>query len=82
MVLTIDDPEVEELAGKLAERTGIPVVAVVRRALRHELDRTVAQKKSVHEAVREAQERIARLPRLDDRTPEEIIGYNELGHFD
>jgi hypothetical protein len=28
------------------------------------------------------QAEVARLPVLDNRTPEEIIGYNELGHFD
>jgi hypothetical protein len=32
--------------------------------------------------VRAIQEEVARLPVLDKRTPEEIIGYNERGHFD
>jgi hypothetical protein len=28
------------------------------------------------------QAEVARLPMLDNRTPEEIVGYNERGHFD
>ncbi len=31
--------------------------------------------------VRAIQEEVARLPILDERTPDEIIGYNERGHF-
>ena len=32
--------------------------------------------------VRAIQEEMAKLPVLDDRSPDEIIGYNERGHFD
>lgn len=32
--------------------------------------------------VREIQEEVARLPVLDNRSPDEIIGYDERGHFD
>jgi hypothetical protein len=32
--------------------------------------------------VRGIQEEVSRLPVLDDRKPDEIIGYNERGHFD
>lgn len=32
--------------------------------------------------IRTIQTEIARLPMLDARTPEEIVGYNERGHFD
>ena len=32
--------------------------------------------------VREIQAEIAQLPVLDERSPDEIIGYNERGHFD
>ena len=31
--------------------------------------------------VRAIQEEVARLPVLDDRSPDEIIGYNYRGHF-
>jgi hypothetical protein len=32
--------------------------------------------------VRAIQQEVARLPVLDNRSPDEIIGYNEQGHFD
>jgi hypothetical protein len=32
--------------------------------------------------VRAIQAEVARLPVLDDRSPEEILGYNERGHLD
>jgi hypothetical protein len=32
--------------------------------------------------VRGIQAEVARLPILDDRSPDEILGYNERGHFD
>jgi hypothetical protein len=32
--------------------------------------------------VRAIQAEVARLPVLDDRSPEQIIGYNEHGHLD
>jgi hypothetical protein len=32
--------------------------------------------------VRAIQERVAQLPVLDKRSPDEIIGYNENGYFD
>jgi len=32
--------------------------------------------------VRVIQREVARLPVLDSRSPDEIIGYNERGHFD
>jgi hypothetical protein len=32
--------------------------------------------------VRSIQEEMARLPVLDKRSPDEIIGYNKHGHFD
>ena len=34
------------------------------------------------ERVRQIQQEIARLPVLDTRSPDEIIGYNEHGDFD
>jgi hypothetical protein len=32
--------------------------------------------------IKEISERVTRLPILDDRSADEIIGYNEHGHFD
>jgi antitoxin VapB len=34
------------------------------------------------EAIREIAERVKKLPILDNRTDDEIVGYNDQGHFD
>jgi hypothetical protein len=43
--------------------------------VRHEADALLAR-------VRAIQEEMAQLPVFDGRSPDEIIGYNERGHFD
>jgi antitoxin VapB len=47
----------------------------VKEAARSDADTLLAR-------VRAIQEEMARLPVLDERSPDEIIGYNERGHFD
>ncbi len=78
MVLSIKDPEANALARRLAQETGESLTAVVAQALRERLERVHAQR-----GRRAAAERVLKaawsLPRLDARTPEEIIGYDEHG---
>lgn len=94
MNLRISDPKIEELAQELANRTGEdPTVAVIR-ALEERLERQPVKETPLDEvakradrerreaAIREIVERVKRLPVLDGRTSDEIIGYNEHGHFD
>jgi antitoxin VapB len=85
-MLDIDDPELDGLAQQLAARTGETVAEAVKQALRERLARTRAL--SAEEKERRRQE-IAQivatfraLPVLDDRSPDEILGYNEHGAFD
>ena len=82
MALTIDDAEVEELARRLAERTGVPLADAVRVALRERMT-TVAvhleRRAGLEEFLREMRRRVAELPILDDRTDDEILGYDEHG---
>lgn len=83
--LKIDDPEAFHLASKLAARTGKSVAEAVIEALRTELERTAAQdplKPVDIKAVMEILEKYDKLPVYDNRTADEIIGYNEHGHFD
>jgi antitoxin VapB len=78
MALHIENPEADELARQLAERTGEPLEDAVVRALRHEIARE-EEVARVLERVREISRRFQALPILDPRTPDEIIGYNEYG---
>src|SRR5271165_7431996 len=80
--LNIKDPEVHELAAELARRTKRSLTEAVRESLRDSLARQrsdQADSQRVVERVMRIAQRIASHPVLDPRTPDEIIGYNEIG---
>lgn len=81
MPLSIKDPETERLARALAARTGETITVATRRAIEERLKRTGAQarKTALLEDMEAMQRRLSALPVLDDRRPEELIGYNENG---
>jgi antitoxin VapB len=78
MAINLKDPETEALARELARQTGESLTAAVGQAVRERLDRL-----RVRRSRRAALERVLKsaweLPRIDSRTPEEIIGYDEHG---
>ena len=84
--LNIRDREVHELARRLAERTGETMTEAVKKALAERLDRTAvpvaADIELRRRRLRAIVEEFGSLPVLDDRSPDEILGYNEHGHFD
>ena len=79
--LNIKDPATARLARELARLRGRKITTVVREALTAELDRERrrAAPDIDREAIAKIQERFARLPVLDDRTAEEILGYDRNG---
>lgn len=81
MSLTIEDPEVNRLVRELAEATGENPTEVVRQALRERIEREQARKRTpgLREELRAIRERCAKLPVMDARSPEEIIGYDDSG---
>jgi antitoxin VapB len=87
-MLTIDDPEIEQLARELADREGQSVQDVVRIALRAQaasVRPATAGEAPPHEQARRTAvlERIRQemrsLPDLDFRSVDEIPGYGENG---
>lgn len=81
MPLSIKDPETERLARELANETGETITRAVSRAVQRELLR-VRGRKSEHDLVERIMEigrHCASLPDLDTRTPDDIIGYDEIG---
>ena len=78
MVLRIDDPEADKLAVELARRTGAPVEQAVIEALRAQLEREKANARKMAR-IRQIQEHFASLPVRDDRSDDEIIGYDKDG---
>ncbi len=82
MALSIKNPETERLARELARTTGESLTEAVTQALRDRLVREAGHKgdrKQVIAEIRRIQEEFQRLPILDDRTADEIIGYDEHG---
>lgn len=81
MALNIRNPEAEQLATELAKRTGETKTEAVIKALRDRLSRVRRDraKRRLADELEEIARHAASLPVLDDRTPDEIIGYDENG---
>jgi len=78
VALTIQSPEAERLAQELAAKRGASVEDSVLQALRAETEREEERARR-HQLIKEIQDEVAKLPVLDDRTPDEILGYDEWG---
>jgi antitoxin VapB len=78
MTLVINDPELDRLARELADATGVSVEEAVRDAVEAKLKACGAPGKDPS-AVAAALRRLRAMAVLDDRTPDEIIGYDENG---
>lgn len=80
MALSIKHPEADRLARQLAHATGETLTEAVTNALRERLVRQTGRDPSaVLAAVDRIAAEVAALPVLDNRTPDEIIGYDEYG---
>lgn len=81
MPLNIRNPEAERLATELAKSTGETKTEAVIKALRDRLTRVRREraKRPLAEELEEIANHCASLPVLDDRTPDEILGYDEDG---
>lgn len=82
MSLNIKNPATVALVDELARRQGISKTAAIHQALSERLHRmgysATAQERLLEE-LRAIRERVARLPELDSRSDEDIIGYDENG---
>ena len=81
MTLSIKNPQADRLARQLAAATGESLTDAVIQALRERLERITGRRRAagLGDEIARIQERIARLPRLDERSDEEILGYDEQG---
>lgn len=81
MALNIRNAETERLAAELARQTGETKTEAVTKALRDRLARVRRErsKRSLADELEEIATHCASLPVLDDRTAEEIVGYDEHG---
>ncbi|MEE8247479.1 MAG: type II toxin-antitoxin system VapB family antitoxin [Alphaproteobacteria bacterium] len=83
MALSIKNPEAERLTKALARESGETVTQAVTRALREALVRRRGRRTApdVTEAILRISRHCAALPDLDDRPPDEILGYDQHGGF-
>ncbi len=81
MALNIRNAEAERLAEQVAALTGETKTLAVTRALRDRLERVRSGRsgRRLADELDEIARRCASLPILDDRSPEEILGYDEHG---
>jgi antitoxin VapB len=81
MALSIKDPETERLARTLAQLTGENITTATKTAIEERLRRLGghSRKANLLEDLAEIRRRWSALPVLDDRTPEDILGYDENG---
>ena len=84
MALNIKNAETERLARELARRRGQGITEVLTDVLRREVERErrkPARAGDRHRVLREIKdiaERVAQLPVLDDRSEDEILGYDDM----
>lgn len=81
MALSIEDPEADRLARELAARTGETLSEAVVVALRERLVRQTgrAAVTALRDELAAIRRRCAALPVIDDRSAEEIVGYDDSG---
>ena len=81
MALSLKDPEADRLAREVAARTGETLTMAVVVALKERLARLRGRSKRhrLRDELREIARRCADLPTLDDRSPDEILGYDHRG---
>ncbi len=78
MPLSVKNEEADRLARELAATTGESITQAVLVAIRERLDRERAQT-SVSDRLSRLMKEVAEYPMLDDRDPDEILGYDDRG---
>ena len=81
MALSIKDPKVDRLTRQLARITGETITEAVRVAVHDRLEREQRRRGKTVDLARidEIVAQLAALPVVDDRSPDELIGYDEHG---
>lgn len=81
MVLSIKDPEADRLARQLAELTGESLTDAVKQALSDRIKQETRRRgdKLDRSRLDDIVQRLAALPTVDNRTPEELVGYDAVG---
>jgi antitoxin VapB len=81
MPISIKNAETEALARELAKETGETMTEVIKKSLQDRLQRVRGRRhaRGLPEQVEDILQRMDSLPTLDERTEEEILGYDQDG---
>ncbi len=81
MALSVKNPEADQLARKVAARTGESLTTAVVVALRERLTRLRGRPRQagLGDELREIGRRCAALPDIDTRSDDDILGYDDGG---
>ena len=81
MAISIKNPLAEKLARKVAEETGESLTQAIIRSLEERLERLQGRKQvaGIEEEIIWISGHCSALPDLDERSPEQILGYDESG---
>ena len=81
MAINIKSLEAERLAREVAAKTGESLTEAIQKSLSERLDRLMRQRKShlLKGQLEDILQRVDKLPVLDPRPPDQIVGYDENG---
>ena len=81
MALSIKDDDTDRLAREVAKQTGESLTQAIRVSLEERLRRLLGRRRAPTrlEKLGEILARVDSLPRLDNRSEDEILGYDERG---
>jgi antitoxin VapB len=81
MPISIKNTETEQLARELAKETGETITEVIKRSLQDRLQRVRGRRhaRELPEQVEDILHRMDALPTLDERSEDEILGYDQNG---
>lgn len=88
MGLNIKNPETEQLIRELAKRRGQGITEALTDVVRREVERERRKPRRAEDYEAHSRridaivERFNRRPVIDPRSDDEILGYNDQGHFD
>ncbi len=82
MSLNIKNEKAHQMAKELSKMMGVSMTAAVMDAIERRIEAERERKKQKLEKILRTAESASKLPIYDTRTPDEIIGYNDQGHFD
>ncbi|MGH9742038.1 MAG: type II toxin-antitoxin system VapB family antitoxin [Candidatus Acidiferrum sp.] len=81
MPISIKNPQTEQLARELAKETGESLTEVITKSLQDRMQRLHGRRKgkALKDEIADILARVDALPRLNDLSEDEILGYDENG---